>query len=247
MVRDGAKERLLTIKTNIFANWDTSTCLSPTHIFDPPFNIIRSSHAVLDVVDLDKSREFYSRPPSASMSRIATTARCTCAAARSISITRWCCGKRQSQLATASASRSATTAISTRPPASFPRTASPTPSSISRSRVAPCSSPIRFWVSARALRVDGEAPASAAALRPLQGLPPAAARPFQRVFAGSAEHRRLLRAARLPPDRIWRGRRAERPHRRRLDASQGQCARLRHHQRQGPSPAPSSPIGCRQR
>ena len=31
----------------------------PTHIFDPPFNIIRSSHAVLDVVDLDKSRAFY--------------------------------------------------------------------------------------------------------------------------------------------------------------------------------------------
>ena len=31
----------------------------PTHVFDPPFNIIRCSHAVLDVVDLDKSRTFY--------------------------------------------------------------------------------------------------------------------------------------------------------------------------------------------
>src|SRR5258708_35008972 len=31
----------------------------PTHIFDPPFNIIRASHAVLDVVDLKASREFY--------------------------------------------------------------------------------------------------------------------------------------------------------------------------------------------
>ncbi len=31
----------------------------PTHIFDPPFNIIRCSHAVLDVVDLGKSAEFY--------------------------------------------------------------------------------------------------------------------------------------------------------------------------------------------
>ena len=31
----------------------------PKHIFDPPFNIIRSSHAVLDVTDLDQSREFY--------------------------------------------------------------------------------------------------------------------------------------------------------------------------------------------
>src|ERR1700693_4815041 len=31
----------------------------PTHIFDPPFNIVRCSHAVLDVVDLNASREFY--------------------------------------------------------------------------------------------------------------------------------------------------------------------------------------------
>ena len=28
----------------------------PKHIFDPPFNIIRSSHVVLDVVDLDVVR-----------------------------------------------------------------------------------------------------------------------------------------------------------------------------------------------
>ncbi len=31
----------------------------PQHIFDPPFNIIRSSHVVLDVVDLEVSRAFY--------------------------------------------------------------------------------------------------------------------------------------------------------------------------------------------
>src|SRR2546430_10412758 len=31
----------------------------PQHIFDPPFNIIRSSHVVLDVIDLNASREFY--------------------------------------------------------------------------------------------------------------------------------------------------------------------------------------------
>src|SRR6266576_3111407 len=31
----------------------------PTHIFDPPFNIVRCSHAVLDVVDLNTSRAFY--------------------------------------------------------------------------------------------------------------------------------------------------------------------------------------------
>ncbi len=26
----------------------------PQHVFDPPFNIIRSSHAVLDVTDLER-------------------------------------------------------------------------------------------------------------------------------------------------------------------------------------------------
>src|SRR5258708_4888463 len=32
---------------------------APQHIFDPPFNIVRSSHVVLDVVDLKASSEFY--------------------------------------------------------------------------------------------------------------------------------------------------------------------------------------------
>ena len=98
------------------------------------------------------------RPPSACMSRTPTTRRFTCAAARSISITRWCCGKRQLPPAAVSASRSATTAISTRRRASFPKTASPTPSPSSRSRAARCNSPIppasssnsmRRWRSAR--------------------------------------------------------------------------------------------------
>src|ERR1700750_1189839 len=31
----------------------------PQHVFEPPFNIIRSSHVVLDVTDLKFSREFY--------------------------------------------------------------------------------------------------------------------------------------------------------------------------------------------
>lgn len=31
----------------------------PQHIFEPPFNVLRSSHAVLDVTDLDASRKFY--------------------------------------------------------------------------------------------------------------------------------------------------------------------------------------------
>ncbi len=31
----------------------------PQHIFDPPFNILRASHVVLDVIDLDANRAFY--------------------------------------------------------------------------------------------------------------------------------------------------------------------------------------------
>src|SRR5436305_9457277 len=31
----------------------------PTHTFEPPFNIIRASHVVLDVTNLETSREFY--------------------------------------------------------------------------------------------------------------------------------------------------------------------------------------------
>jgi catechol 2,3-dioxygenase len=31
----------------------------PTHVFDPPFNILRASHVVLDVTDLAVSRKFY--------------------------------------------------------------------------------------------------------------------------------------------------------------------------------------------
>ena len=31
----------------------------PTHIFNPPFNIVRSSHVILGVTDLARSRAFY--------------------------------------------------------------------------------------------------------------------------------------------------------------------------------------------
>src|SRR6478609_1829430 len=32
---------------------------APVHVFDPPFNILRASHVVLDVTDLAASRKFY--------------------------------------------------------------------------------------------------------------------------------------------------------------------------------------------
>ena len=170
--------------------------------------------------------------------------RSICAAARSISITRWCCAKPRPPPATGLVSTSPATAISTRPPRSFP------PNGINyafaerpfQGRTLQFTDPVRL--PDRTLRDDGKAPASAAALRSLQRLPSAAAGSFQRLRRRSAGHHRFLRPARLPADRIWRGRRPERPHRRRLDASQGQCPRLRHHQRQGPAPAPFRLLGA---
>ena len=31
----------------------------PTHIFDPPFNIVRASHVVLGITDVGRARAFY--------------------------------------------------------------------------------------------------------------------------------------------------------------------------------------------
>src|SRR6266404_3861386 len=85
----------------------------------------------------------FTNTPSDCTWRIATTKRSTCAAARNISITRWCCVRRRVPAAAASASRSAASRISTRPRRSFRKTASLTRLPISRSRVAPCNLPIR--------------------------------------------------------------------------------------------------------
>src|SRR5579875_644520 len=40
-------------------SWGFDAMPVPKHIFDPPFNIVRCSHVVLDVTNLDASREFY--------------------------------------------------------------------------------------------------------------------------------------------------------------------------------------------
>ncbi len=68
---------------------------APTHVFDPPFNIIRCSHAVLDVTDLGQERRLlreHRRPPHRGPRR---QDRCICAPAKSTSITRWCCARRR--------------------------------------------------------------------------------------------------------------------------------------------------------
>src|SRR6266436_5637813 len=84
----------------------------------------------------------FMKTTSGCMSRIATTRRCTCGAARSISITRWCCARLAPPAATAWASRSQTSRTSTRPRRSFRKTVSLTRLRSSRSRAAACSLPI---------------------------------------------------------------------------------------------------------
>jgi 5-carboxymethyl-2-hydroxymuconic-semialdehyde dehydrogenase len=56
MVRD-ALSALLTMRVNCLRLGNSMPV--PKHVFDPPFNIIRSSHVVLDVTDLKASRDFY--------------------------------------------------------------------------------------------------------------------------------------------------------------------------------------------
>ena len=60
----------------------------PKHIFDPPFNVVRCSHAVLRVRDLDASRAFYERIIGLQVED-AGKARSISAAWRSATITRW--------------------------------------------------------------------------------------------------------------------------------------------------------------
>src|SRR3981189_2387150 len=60
MVRDGARAPPLHEgETN--PRTGTKNMPVPTHVFDPPFNIIRSSHAVLDATDLNASSDFYEK------------------------------------------------------------------------------------------------------------------------------------------------------------------------------------------
>src|SRR6266550_4224715 len=125
----------------------------PQHIFDPPFNIIRSSHVVLDVVDLNASREFYENNVGLHVEDRDDEAV-------------YLRGSEEHQhhslvlrkVATAWASRSATSRTSTRPRRSFRKTGSVTRLRSNRFRAAPCSSPIpsafssnstRRWTSAR--------------------------------------------------------------------------------------------------
>src|SRR5215471_1427895 len=126
----------------------------PQHVFDPPFNIIRSSHAVLDVTDLKLSREFYETTvglhvedsdDDAVYFRGSEEHQHHSLVLRKATATGW-------------DSRSATSKTSTRRPRSFPQTASLTLSPSHRSRAVPCNLPtpsvsgsnsMRPWRSAR--------------------------------------------------------------------------------------------------
>ena len=220
-----------------------TACPFRPHIFDPPFNIIRCSHVVLDVTDLNASPAFYEttvglhvedRDDKAVYLRGSEEHQHHSLVLRKAQTA--ACNRLGFKVGNdGDLDKAASVLLGERHPLQVCRAAVPGPhAAVHRS--------LRF--SDRALRLDGEAPASVAALRSLQGLPSAAARPFQRLRRRGAGHRRLLRAPRFPADRIWRGGRTERTHRRSMDASQGQCARLCHHQRQGPSPAPFCLLGA---
>ena len=62
----------------------------PKHIFDPPFNLVRSSHVVLGVSDLDRSLAFYEKTLGLCIEDRDGRRASTCARSRNGSIIRWC-------------------------------------------------------------------------------------------------------------------------------------------------------------
>ena len=62
----------------------------PKHVFDPPFNIVRTSHVVLGVTDLGRSHAFYEG--ALGLHRRGRDERCALSAraSRSGSTIRWC-------------------------------------------------------------------------------------------------------------------------------------------------------------
>ena len=195
----------------------------PTHIFDPPFNIIRCSHAVLDVTDLDTSRAFYETTVGLHVEDARRQGGRICAAARSISITRWCCGRRTAaacnrlgfkvgndgdldKAASFFSENGITYAFAEQP---------------FQGRTLQFTDPAGFQLELYATM--DKRPHLLRRYDLYKGCHPQRLDHFNVFAARSSEHRRLLRPARLPPDRIWRGRRTERAHRGGLDAPQGQC------------------------
>ena len=109
-----------------------------THL-RPAFNIIRCSHAVLESSTSTEAARS-TRPPVGLHVEDSDDKAVYLRGSEEHQHHSLVLRKAPSRPAAGSASRSAMTAISTRPRRSFPRTASPTPSPSSRSRAAPCSS-----------------------------------------------------------------------------------------------------------
>ena len=160
----------------------------PKHVFDPPFNVVRTSHVVLGVTDLDRSLAFYQatlglhledRTPSEAYLR----------------------GVEERQHHSLVLKKTTTPACERigfkvgsdedlDKAAAFPGGERPAPRLCRRAVSGPNPAgdrPVRH--AARVLLQDGATPAPAPALRPLQGRAGATARPLQHVLARAAGRR----------------------------------------------------------
>ena len=195
----------------------------PTHIFDPPFNIIRSSHAVLDVTDLNASRAFYEntvglhvedRDDKAVYLRGSEEHQHHSLVLRKAPIA--ACNRlgfkvgNDGDLDKAAAffsENGITYAFADQP---------------FQGRTLQFTDPFGFQIELYATME--KRPHLLRRYDLYKGCHPQRLDHFNVFAARSSRHRRFLRPARFPADRIWRGRRAERAHRGGLDAPQGQCA-----------------------
>ena len=216
----------------------------PKHIFDPPFNVVRCSHAVLTARDLDASRRFY----------------------EGSSACRWRMPSKDAIYLRGMEERNHHSLV-------LKRGAEPVAERLGfkvgseedldrayaffKERQLPAEfvevpyqgrtlhaadtqgNPLELTFKMRPGR------AHPAALRPLRRLPPATHRPLQPVRARRAGLGGILCRARLPPHRVRRERGGGAQDRRRLAAPQGHRARYRLHQRARPAPAPFRLLWCR--
>ena len=61
----------------------------PKHVFDPPFNIVRSSHVALGVADLGRARAFYEGALGLIVEDETQGCAVSARRSRSVSTTRW--------------------------------------------------------------------------------------------------------------------------------------------------------------
>ena len=218
----------------------------PKHVFDPPFNVVRTSHVVLDVTDLDRSLAFYQatlglhledRTPSEAYLRgveerqhhSLVLKKTTTPACERIGF-KVGSDEDLDKAAAFLAAKGLRHAFVDVPYQGRTLQA-----------IDPFGTPLEFYFKMeqreRLLQLYGH----------YKGVQAQRLDHFNIFSPELQDADRLLCAARFPHDRVHRGGRPRRPHHRGLDAPQGQRPRSRVHQRRAGRGCTIWPIGCPRR